>query len=67
MKCGCKTEYDRTDHRHWPDDTDCLLPEAVKLLEYIAAIGRDELARAGKTNLPQFGIEAFLARVDKDV
>jgi hypothetical protein len=36
MRCGCVTEYDRTDHRHWPDDSECLLPEAVALIQRMA-------------------------------
>ena len=36
IKCGCVTEYDRSDHRWMPDATDCLLPEAVELIRELS-------------------------------
>jgi hypothetical protein len=59
MRCGCTTEYDRTDHRHWPDDSECLLPEAVAILRGVQHfLNRPEFFRTHAE------IVAFLEKVD---
>ena len=55
IKCGCVTEYDRTDHRWMPDATDCLLPEAVELIR--------ELLQSYQTGGKILKAQAFLAKV----
>jgi hypothetical protein len=60
-KCGCVTEYDRTDHRSLPDATDCLLPEAVNLIQEML---KDSAWLGSKVNLRA---ETFLAKVGNNI
>jgi hypothetical protein len=58
MRCGCTTEYDRTDHRHWPDDSECWGPEAIELI-------RELVAQLEEVWLCNEKADAFLAKVSE--